>query len=113
MTKNVLYTDEKLTTGQSLVNGDYRLTMQADANLVLYDLEKAVWASNTNGATSSNCYLVLQTDGNLVIYTSDSNKAIWSSKTNGKGNGNYVLVLQDDRNLVIYTDPTWATGTNK
>jgi Papain-like cysteine protease AvrRpt2 len=91
-------------------------------------------------APSSPLQLVLQTDGNLVLY--DSGTAIWASGTNGRAvsqaamqaDGNLVLVgpggvvwetrtgghpgarlvLQDDGNAVVYGidgRPLWATGT--
>ena len=56
--------------------------------------------------------LVMQTDGNLVIYTSGG-KPVWASNTNGTGNNN-TLVMQTDGNLVIYTSggkPVWASNT--
>ncbi|MBP2173106.1 hypothetical protein J3E05_001438, partial [Methanococcus voltae] len=55
--------------------------------------------------------LVMQSDGNLVIYKKD-NKPIWASNTDGKG-GN-KLVMQSDGNLVIYkkdNKPIWASNT--
>lgn len=64
-----------------------------------------------------NYYLVMQADGNLVLYSSGQfihHFATWSSGTNGKGSGPYRLVMQDDANLVIYDStgtPTWASNT--
>ncbi len=54
--------------------------------------------------------LVVQSDGNLVLY--NNGKALWSSRTNGQGTSR--LVLQGDGNLVLYKlqgRPTWWTGT--
>ncbi|KAL5697716.1 hypothetical protein ACHQM5_028833 [Ranunculus cassubicifolius] len=102
-----------LTVGQSLTNCGFVLTMQGDCNLVLYD-GGAIWASGTNGR-GSNCYVEMQTDGNLVIYT-PGRRAIWASNTNRGGSASYYLSLQCDRNLVIYTPggtAIWATGTNR
>lgn len=62
-------------------------------------------------------FLVMQTDGNLVGYTSCDFKpinAFWSSKTNGKGTGPYRCVMQDDGNLVVYdthNQALWASNT--
>jgi hypothetical protein len=53
----------------------------------------------------------MQTDGNLVIYTSAS-KPVWASNTAGTGSGNN-LNMQVDGNLVVYTsaaNPVWASG---
>ncbi len=55
--------------------------------------------------------LVLQTDGNLVLYS--GNKAVWHSRTYGKGSSR--LVLQSDGNLVLYRSDgraLWHTRTN-
>lgn len=61
---------------------------------------------------------IMQTDGNLVVYTnpSKSNKsgAVWASNT--YRNDDAFLAIQDDGNVVIYnsnnTRALWATGTN-
>jgi hypothetical protein len=85
--------------------------------------------------------LIMQTDGNLVLYRVYDNYALWSSGTAGQavsrvimqGDGNLVIYLtngrpiwasrtqgnpgshlrlQDDGNLVIYKPlPIWYTGT--
>lgn len=56
--------------------------------------------------------LVLQYDGNLVIYNS-SGRALWASHTNV---GPTTAVMQADGNFVIYNDDNgravWATKTN-
>jgi len=56
--------------------------------------------------------LILQSDGNLVLYS--STKAIWASWTVGKGG--IRLVMQGDGNLVLYDKngfPVWNSGTAK
>jgi len=53
------------------------------------------------GTTGGGNRLVMQGDGNLVIYNS-SNKSIWSSGTQNQGTGPYTLNMQTDGNLVIY-----------
>lgn len=85
--------------------------------------------------------LIMQSDGNFVLYEQATGKALWNSGTRGTGNwavmqtdGNLVvynasntplwssgtaakpssyLLVQDDGNMVIYTPlrPTWATNT--
>ena len=57
--------------------------------------------------------LVVQGDGNLVLYDANST-ALWNSGTNGQGVAPYRLVLQDDHNLVLYDgndQPLWSTNT--
>lgn len=76
-----LSANEQLTAGQRLVSGDGRYS------------------------------LVMQGDGNLVVYGPTG--PTWSSNTNGSGGTR--VVMQGDGNLVIYTSagaPVFATGTN-
>ena len=97
--------------------------MQADGNFVVYNQNNAVWASNTNGQGSAPFNLIMQSDGNLVVYANTQNcqantacTPTWASNTAGNGTGPYNLVMQDDGNLVIYDSTntaTWATGTNQ
>lgn len=55
-------------------------------------------------------HLVMQTDGNAVIYD-NTPTAIWNSGT--QGSGAVRLIMQTDGNLVIYTQiaAVWNTGT--
>jgi nucleoid-associated protein YgaU len=52
----------------------------------------------------------VQDDGNFVLYTAD--KAVWASQT--KGAKDVRLTLQDDRNLVLYASsgPAWSSNTH-
>lgn len=97
--KNTLLPDESLDRGNSLVslNGLYKLTLQEDGNLVLYQKNKAIWFTGTQGQAIQS--LTMQTDGNAVLYKY-SGASAWDSKTSG--NPNSYLVLQDDGNLVVY-----------
>jgi Trypsin-like peptidase domain len=102
---------EVLNSNQSITsaNGRYRFIYQSDGNLVLYDGGVALWASNTDGRPVGIC--IMQTDGNLVIYTPD-NQAIWASNTDGRPGSR--LIVQDDGNVVIYQpdgSAAWATNT--
>lgn len=57
-------------------------------------------------------FLLMQNDGNLVIYKKDVG-AIWSSNTMGSGANR--AAMQDDGNFVLYAPnyvPKWASGTN-
>ncbi|NOT75061.1 MAG: DUF4476 domain-containing protein [Cyclobacteriaceae bacterium] len=91
-------------------NGKYFLVFQDDRNLVLYKrtggADVALWATATNGKVNK---CVMQADGNLVLY--NTNSAVWSSNT--YGNPNAVLVVQNDGNMVIYVGnrSIWATNT--
>ena len=64
----------------------YRLEMQSDNNLVIYDKNsKPTWNSETvtNTGSAKTGYLIMQNDGNLVLYFHDGGQAIWASVTHG------------------------------
>lgn len=76
----------------------FRVTMQADGNLVVYDANNvAQWASGTYLPGS---YLRVQPDGNVVVYDSEDNFPQWTSAVYSPGAS---LVMQDDGNLVLYS----------
>lgn len=85
--------------------------MQGDGNLVLYQGGTPLWATGTN---ASGAWVVMQADGNLVVYApSCSGGVCWSSDT--AGNNGAHLSIQGDGNLVIY-GPTcsgacWASNS--
>ncbi|MGW4379711.1 hypothetical protein [Kitasatospora sp. NPDC004531] len=63
-------------------------------------------------AQSAGVWLIMQPDGNLVIYRKRDNAPIWSSGTWNKNP--WVLNMQDDGNLVMHSQndaALWATGT--
>ena len=84
-------------------DGKYRLEMQADCNLVIYDNNNtAIWSSGTAGAGFGTPYkTIMQNDGNLVLYDKNDN-ALWSSQTAGYGVSPYKAMIQNDGNLVVY-----------
>jgi hypothetical protein len=85
-------------------NRSFRLTYQADGNVVLYDdrAQTARWATNTGGTTPGT--FGIESDGNLVVR--DGQRVIrWESGTSG--NPGAYFVLGDDGNLVIFN----AAGT--
>jgi surface antigen len=106
--------DELTSASTPLVspNGQYRLQMQADGNLVQYNAaNQPTWSSNTWG--NPGAYLKMQDDGNLVIYTRKDTpkKPIWASRTDGRGPSH--LEVQNDGNVVIYPygqAASWATS---
>lgn len=118
----------QLTTGQTLATNQilfssvsdkdksagYKLVMQGDGNLVVYNPGgRAIWQSGTPG-TGSNNRLVLQGDGNLVVYTA-ANRAVWNTATVRDPHNikNDVLLMQPDGNLVLYSEkgPVWSSFT--
>lgn len=110
--------EQTLTSG----NNGYRIIMQGDGNLVLYNSthmvpKNAIWASNTCNKSPfvGPYHLIMQHDANLVIYDAYS-RAVWASNTQHKGTPPHRLTMQSDGNLVIYdanNHATWASGTNR
>lgn len=99
-----LTSGEKLRLGQRVVssNGQFRLTLQTDGNLVVTRKvgtfpSKPLWSSKTKGKPSN--YLAMQADGNLVLRDANG-KPIWSSKSDN--NPGARLVMQSDGNAVVY-----------
>ena len=106
---DTLASGARLAVGQTLVSGNrrYRLLMQSDGNLVLYDdVERtAPWASHTGGISAGHA--LLQGDGNFVVYDA---QGIGRFASNTTGYPNSRLLLQNDGNLVLYDaagQPTW------
>jgi hypothetical protein len=100
---DTLWPGRKLLVNQELVSrdGNFRLVMQSDGNLVEYRSDGNVpFSSDTCGR--SVAHAIMQTDGNFVIY-SPGGEAIWA--TNTPGHRGAYLVLQNDGNIVIY----WPT----
>jgi len=99
-----------LSASQSLVSTNlrYRLLYQSDGNLVLNDDSNkvALWSTGTAGTTTGQ--LLLQGDGNLVIYDARG-VAVWATGT--AGNLNAILLVQNDGNLVLFRSdgqPVWS-----
>ena len=87
-------------------SGRYQVAMQVDGNFVISDGGTQLWNSNTaskmqlpNGLLTGD-WLVLQSDGNLVMNTGPW-AVIWSSGTWWAGSHSY-LVMQDNGWLVLY-----------
>jgi Putative peptidoglycan binding domain len=72
-------------------------------NLKSSQTPKALWSTGTAGRGGNR--VVVQGDGNLVVYTA-SNIPVWASGSRGS---NVVLIMQDDGNLVLYE----TSGPNK
>lgn len=83
------------------------LALQRNGNLALYSNFKLVWETGTQGRSTGR--LVMQSDGNLVLYDG-GNSALWSAQTNG--NSGAWLQINTDGNMVVYrpgNTPAWAT----
>ncbi|MCG8668827.1 MAG: PA14 domain-containing protein [Pseudomonadales bacterium] len=110
---NSLQAGERLNLGEYLEsnNGNYRLSMQSDGNLVLRDWNsrEALWSSRTHDQGGDRTSM--QSDGNLVVYTA-SGTPLWASDTDGSG-ARYVMV-HNSGNMALYTsndEMVWQTET--
>ena len=137
----VVYGDGKATWASGTDGkgtGPFKLTMQNDGNLVIYEANgQPTWASNTmetltdnlgqDSALTDNQFLesnsgqfqvVMQTDGNFVLYElqyGGVRNPLWASNTNNKGTGPFKVTMQSDGNLVLYDiegTATWASNTS-
>ncbi|GLJ36581.1 hypothetical protein SUGI_0735350 [Cryptomeria japonica] len=111
---DVLHEGEYLTSANKRI----QLTMQSDCNLVLKDTQsnRMLWSTDTAGR-GSGCFLRLQTEANLVVYT-HAGAPVWAINQ-GCGCVKFSsLVIQDDGNLVVFRsennklNQVWATNTN-
>ena len=111
--------EAQLNSGQQLDAGHYLLSsdkhsvlsLQGDANLVLYSDFRARWSSGTQGGKNVS-RMVMQGDGNLVIYNT-SNQPMWDTGTGGHPNA--FVRLQTDGNLVVYSSggaPLWNSQSS-
>jgi hypothetical protein len=91
-------------------DGRFRLDMQTDGNLVIYNVGTGnhVWGTKTSGSGANKA--VMQRDGQFRLYN-QAGEIKWSSYTGDSGS--YVK-MQNDGNLVIYSPkgyPVWAAAT--
>jgi len=111
---------EMIATGDTIAScdGRFRLPMQSDGNVVLYQGNTPLWADNGeyfHQSWTPNYALLMQQDGNLVEYYNGTNGVtdpIWASGT--QGNPGAWFVVQEDGNAVIYNasgKAIWATNT--
>jgi hypothetical protein len=111
------YLGAKITNGQRInadeyiasANKKFVAIMQGDGNFVVYNSDQPLWNSETNSKDGQ--FLILQSDGNVVIYTNNGTKAVWDASTWGKRTTE--LIMQDDGNLVAYASAkaVWASDT--
>jgi hypothetical protein len=83
-------------------HGPYKLVMQQDGDLVLYDgKDTKNWESHTSGKGTKPYRLVMQDDGNLVIYSHDG-AAIWATHTAEPSKKELKTQFQDDGSGSIF-----------
>jgi len=105
-----------MQSGQSIAQPGSVKSLDGRFNLVLQTDGNLVLYYEGHGAlwsTSTNGAghtLAMQTDGNLVLYNAAS-QAVWNSKTYGHPGA--TLSVQNDGNLVVYggSTPLWSSNT--
>lgn len=102
---DTMTTDDRLAVGESVSSKDRKvyLKLQTDGNLVLTrsDGDVPIWSSNTSewGKPAKN--LIMQDDGNLVLYDIDDN-TMWNANTAGAAEAK--LTILDDESMTISKD---------
>jgi subtilisin family serine protease len=102
---------QRLAAGQSLSSGDGKYRLVMQGDGNLVIYSPNRAIWSTNTQGRSIGFFVLQGDGNMVIYGSNS-VPFWASWTQNRG-GN-ALYMQGDGNLVLYDPqfrPIWNSGT--
>ena len=112
---------ESLQAGQFILSPDglFKFVMQADGNFVIYAaaLSEALWASDT--ASDSGAFLLMQHDGNLVMYGSSttglhrqhtSNVALWESETAANTGSQTVAMTAAATPYVAWLSASGATA---
>lgn len=108
--------DDQQTEGLWQVEGKSTQTIQP-LNSSSYILKKGQLRLNAGDAISTqNRYLIMQNDGNLVLYRFNNGQVgepLWATGTNW-GHQHHTI-FQEDGNLVVYdqwNNPLWASGTH-
>lgn len=108
---NNLFVGEQLPVGEWLQskNMKFRLTLQANGNLVLKDMDTGTleWRSQTVGKPAA--YLMLLQNGNLVLF-STSDQPLWTSGTAGSGATELVLTDNGRLKLKKGDNVVWSVG---
>jgi len=108
---------DTLTEGQKLAKGESITSNNGAYKLILQDDGNLVLYTRDHAvwATGTDGQNVVraevQSDGNFVLYTPD--RPVWASETKGKKD--VRLVIQDDRNLVLYSkgdNAVWSSKTD-
>jgi len=118
-TPSELLPGHTLLPGRSLysANGRFRLQMETTGDLVLTSVSSPgspLWTSNT--ARNNDAYLVMQPDGNLVVYPVNgpfpvgaATDALWSTQTNGSSGTSAELTNAGTFEIVLGASVLWRS----
>lgn len=100
-TTNRLLVNQTLASGSQLVSSNGWYRLLMQTDGNLVIYTKAGTVLWATGTNGAIARLVLQSDGNLVVYRNSDNQALWASNTVGSASS--YLEMQTDGNLVLYT----------
>ncbi|MBZ4320520.1 hypothetical protein [Streptomyces huiliensis] len=108
--QGIIWNNEVLPKGSDLANGDARLVMQDDGNLVVYTTadrwahRTPVWHTDTSGCGDR---AVMRSDGDFVVYGRDGRQC-WASGTAQRDTGPAYpvrkLALSPDGTLRVFSE---------
>lgn len=108
---------DTLYTNQTLSNGGYIQSAQGLYTLVMQtDGNLVIYRSDGSvrfATMKFGAFALMQSDGNFVQYTS-TNAPLWATNTGGTGPAN-ILKIHDDGDLVVYAQNgsrVWSLGTD-
>jgi hypothetical protein len=102
VTAHLRYPCHWLDVTKSWKYGDEELYIHGTAGAILFYRGLSVWNSSRNQDVPA-AQLLLQGDGNLVLYSAGYTKALWASHTTNRCAFNQtVLAMQSDGNMVLY-----------
>lgn len=94
-------------------SGEFTLVFSRDCNLGVMGPDGDIaWVAEIN--RPGDCFLCVQNDANVVIYTKKDHEALWSTDSYKEDlcSAEVRLIMQDDGNLVVYDheqNPVWAS----
>lgn len=103
--------DEALGVNEAKTSCDGRYSLVMQGDGNLVLYRAGVALWNTQTVGRGGAALVMQNDGNLVMYQNGTGKAVWNTGT--AGHAGATLAVQDDGNVVLYDGgkALWSTGT--
>eukprot|EP01132_Coremiostelium_polycephalum_P009168 gene9168-11236_t len=99
---DTIQTQEKIYTNKAVKssNGLTQLGLHPDGNLVIHENGRTVWTSDSANKGKSPHYLIMQSDGNLVLYDCEDHPT-WASATHGQGVGPFQARVNNDGTVEV------------